>query len=43
VKLHFTLDHDGYLPTMLVITDGSINRGTDRAAADVHARDDPRV
>lgn len=22
VKLHFTLDHDGYLPTMLVITDG---------------------
>jgi hypothetical protein len=24
VKLHFTLDHDGYLPTFLVITDGSI-------------------
>jgi IS4 transposase len=22
VKLHFTLDHDGYLPTLLVITDG---------------------
>lgn len=22
VKLHFTLDHDGYLPTVLVITDG---------------------
>lgn len=22
VKLHFTLDHDGYLPTFLVITDG---------------------
>ena len=22
VKLHFTLDHDGYLPTALVITDG---------------------
>ena len=22
VKLHFTLDHDGYLPTMVVITDG---------------------
>lgn len=23
VKLHFTLDHDGYLPTALVITDGT--------------------
>ena len=23
VKLHFTLDHDGYLPTMMVITDGN--------------------
>jgi hypothetical protein len=22
VKLHFTLDHDGYLPTALVITEG---------------------
>ena len=22
VKLHFTLDHDGYLPTLLVITEG---------------------
>ena len=22
VKLHFTLDHDGYLPTVLVITEG---------------------
>jgi hypothetical protein len=25
VKLHFTLDHDGYLPTFLVITDGRVN------------------
>jgi IS4 transposase len=24
-KLHFTLDHDGYLPTYLVITDGRVN------------------
>lgn len=23
VKLHFTLDHDGYLPTMMVVTDGN--------------------
>lgn len=23
VKLHFTLDHDGYLPTMMVMTDGN--------------------
>ena len=22
VKLHFTLDHDGYLPTLMVLTDG---------------------
>ncbi len=22
MKLHFTLDHDGYLPTVLVITEG---------------------
>jgi hypothetical protein len=22
VKLHFTLDHDGYLPTLMVVTDG---------------------
>jgi IS4 transposase len=27
VKLHFTLDHDGYLPTMLVITDGKHHEG----------------
>jgi IS4 transposase len=27
VKLHFTLDHDGYLPTFLVITDGKHNEG----------------
>lgn len=27
VKLHFTLDHDGYLPTMLVITDGKHQEG----------------
>lgn len=27
VKLHFTLDHDGYLPTMLVITDGKRQEG----------------
>ncbi len=26
VKLHFTLDHDGYLPTALVITEGSGTR-----------------
>jgi hypothetical protein len=25
VKLHFTLDHDGYLPLFLVITDGRVN------------------
>jgi hypothetical protein len=25
VKLHFTLDHDGYLPTFLVITEGRVN------------------
>lgn len=28
VKLHFTLDHDGYLPTVLVITDGKRNELT---------------
>jgi hypothetical protein len=27
VKLHFTLDHDGYLPTFLVITDGKHHDG----------------
>lgn len=27
VKLHFTLDHDGYLPTMLVITAGKRQEG----------------
>ena len=27
VKLHFTLDHDGYLPSMLVITDGKHHDG----------------
>lgn len=27
VKLHFTLDHDGYLPSMLVITDGTHHEG----------------
>lgn len=27
VKLHFTLDHDGYLPTMLVITHGKRQEG----------------
>jgi len=27
VKLHFTLDHDGYLPTFLVITDGKHQEG----------------
>jgi hypothetical protein len=27
VKLHFTLDHDGYLPTFLVITDGKHHEG----------------
>jgi hypothetical protein len=27
VKLHFTLDHDGYLPTFLVITDGKHREG----------------
>jgi hypothetical protein len=27
VKLHFTLDHDGYLPTLLVITDGKHQEG----------------
>jgi len=27
VKLHFTLDHDGYLPTLLVITDGTHHEG----------------
>jgi hypothetical protein len=27
VKLHFTLDHDGYLPTFLVITDGKQREG----------------
>lgn len=27
VKLHFTLDHDGYLPTLLVITDGKHHEG----------------
>lgn len=27
VKLHFTLDHDGYLPTMLVITHGKRHEG----------------
>jgi len=28
VKLHFTLDHDGYLPTILVITDGKVREMT---------------
>lgn len=28
VKLHFTLDHDGYLPTVLVITEGKIRETT---------------
>ena len=28
VKLHFTLDHDGYLPTVLVITEGKIREMT---------------
>jgi hypothetical protein len=27
VKLHFTLDHDGYLPTMMVITNGKRQEG----------------
>jgi IS4 transposase len=27
VKLHFTLDHDGYLPTLVVITDGKHHEG----------------
>jgi hypothetical protein len=27
VKLHFTLDHDGYLPTMMVITTGKRQEG----------------
>lgn len=27
VKLHFTLDHDGYLPTLLVITEGKRQEG----------------
>jgi len=27
VKLHFTLDHDGYLPVFLVITDGKHHEG----------------
>src|SRR5438093_11445973 len=27
VKLHFTLDHDGYLPTLLVVTDGKRREG----------------
>lgn len=27
VKRHFTLDHDGYLPTLLVITDGKHHEG----------------
>src|SRR5687768_4315703 len=27
VKLHFTLDHDGYLPSLLVITDGKHHDG----------------
>lgn len=25
IKLHFTLDHDGYLPTIMVMTDGNRN------------------
>ena len=33
VKLHFTLDHDGYLPTFLVITDGKHHEGTDGAGS----------
>src|SRR5262245_19030941 len=28
VKLHFTLDHDGYWPTVLVITEGKIRETT---------------
>jgi hypothetical protein len=28
VKLHFTLDHDGYLPTVLVITEGRVRETT---------------
>lgn len=28
VKLHFTLDHDGYLPTVLVITPGKVRETT---------------
>ena len=38
VKLHFTLDHDGYLPTVLVITEGKRHDMTGGAAADVCAR-----
>jgi len=25
IKLHFTLDHDGYLPTVMVMTEGDVN------------------
>lgn len=28
VKLHFTLDHEGYLPTVLVITEGKVRETT---------------
>ena len=28
VKLHFTLDHDGYLPTVLTITEGARRKTT---------------
>jgi hypothetical protein len=28
VKLHFTLDHEGYLPTVLVITEGRVREAT---------------
>ncbi len=41
VKLHFTLDHDGYLPTFLVITDGKHHEGPMAREQTVSARDDP--
>ena len=43
VKLHFTLDHDGYLPTVLVITEGKRRETPVARQQHVCARHDPRV
>ena len=43
VKLHFTLDHDGYLPTVLVITEGKRRETPVARQQTVCARHDPGV